>query len=137
MAELRKFGVTQICPLCRTPLPPGPEKLNVDALKHYMAVSRLVEQGKASWSALSPSLQVQADAAIAGWRAAAEQGDPGAQRNLANMLEMGKGVPKNITESVRLYRAAADQGHACAQCALGGLFEKGLGVEQNNMQAIE
>ena len=48
VAELRKFGVTQICPLCRAPLPPGPEKLLLDAALRLRACYRLVQQGKAS-----------------------------------------------------------------------------------------
>ena len=43
--ELRNVGVTQTCPLCRTALPLGPEKLYDDGARRYLLVARLVEQG--------------------------------------------------------------------------------------------
>jgi len=53
VAELWKFGVKQMCPLCRNPLPPGPEKLHEEATGRFLAVKRRVAQGEASWSRLS------------------------------------------------------------------------------------
>lgn len=44
--ELRNFGVTQTCPLCRTPLPPGPEKVFEDALRRYLVLDRQVDRGE-------------------------------------------------------------------------------------------
>lgn len=74
VAELRKFGIKQTCPLCRTPLPPGPQKLSEDATWHYMSVSRLVARSEASWSSLSAEAAYDLGSAITGWRAAAEEG---------------------------------------------------------------
>jgi len=33
---LRKFGIKQVCPNCREELPPGPEKLLEEALRHFL-----------------------------------------------------------------------------------------------------
>jgi len=74
VSELCKFGVQQVCPLCRIPLPPGPEKVCEEATRRYMVIDRLVETGRASWSALPDWAQREVDAAVAGWRAAANQG---------------------------------------------------------------
>ena len=35
---LRAFGVKQFCPMCRTELPPGPEKLFEEATRLYMVI---------------------------------------------------------------------------------------------------
>ncbi len=37
---LRAFGVMQFCPMCRTELPPGPEKLFEEALRIYFIIER-------------------------------------------------------------------------------------------------
>ena len=55
VAELRKFGVEQNCPLCRIPLPPGSEKIAEDASRRYMVVHQLVKRGHATWSSLPAS----------------------------------------------------------------------------------
>jgi hypothetical protein len=38
VAELRRFGVDQACPLCRSSLPPGPLNLFEDAVRRYTIV---------------------------------------------------------------------------------------------------
>jgi hypothetical protein len=57
VAELRKFKLKQVCPLCRTPLPPGPDKLHEEATLRYLVLDRRVERGKASWGALTKDEQ--------------------------------------------------------------------------------
>ena len=50
---LRSRGFHQLCPLCRKPLPPGPEKLCEEADLLYIQVERQISRGKFSWSTLS------------------------------------------------------------------------------------
>ena len=119
VAELRKFGVKQACPLCRAPLPPGPEKVFDEATRRYIVISQLVEPGYASWSNLPASSQRELDAVLTGWRAAADQGHAGAQYNLGIMHDKGRGVAQSDVEAVRWWKKAADQGHADAQSKLG------------------
>jgi len=57
VSELRKFGVQQACPLCRTPLPPGPGKIFEEATRRFLVIQQLVDRGNASWSALPVSTQ--------------------------------------------------------------------------------
>jgi hypothetical protein len=87
VAELRKFGVKQACPLCRAPLPPGPEKLHEEATRRYFVVNRRVERGKASWGALTKTEQQEMNAVVDGWRAAAAQGHAMAQFALGSMFQ--------------------------------------------------
>jgi len=124
VAELRKFGVKQACPLCRTPLTPGPEKSFDEAMRRYMMVFQLVLRGFATWDNLPASAQRDMDAAIKGWRAAANEGYALAQFTLANIVEHGCGVAKNDAEAARWYRKAAMQGDAQAQCCLGLILAK-------------
>jgi hypothetical protein len=44
VAQLHKFGVQQACPLCRAPLPPGPDKEFEEATRRFLSVYRLVER---------------------------------------------------------------------------------------------
>ena len=52
------------------------------------------------------------------------------------MYRDGRGVPKDIEETVRLYRLAAEQGSALAQIILGHMYEQGLGVPTDNKEAV-
>ena len=40
VGKLREFGITQVCPLCRADLPPGPEQVFDDAMRRYMVLYR-------------------------------------------------------------------------------------------------
>jgi len=136
VAELRKFGVEQACPLCRAFLPPGPEKLFEQATVQYMSVFQMVERGQASWSALPASAQHDLDAAIEGWRAAAKEGILSAQFNLGLLLVQGHGVARSDQEAVLWFRQAADQGLTHAQNILGDMYGKGMGVAQSDTEAV-
>jgi len=137
VAELRKYGIVQVCPLCRGPLPPGPEKIHEEAARRYMVVLRQAVQGKASWAALPASAQHELDAAIAGWRAAAGDGYASAQLALGEMFAIGRGVAQSYEEAARLFKKASDQGHAQAQNNLGRLSRDGQGVAQSNAEAAK
>jgi len=115
VSELRKFGVQQVCPLCRDPLPPGPEKVYEDATRRYMLISRLVDTGSASWSTLPDWARREVDVAIAGWRDAADQEYAEAQFSLGLMFMSGRGMAQSDEEAVQWFRKAADQGFATAQ----------------------
>jgi TPR repeat protein len=135
VAELRKFKLKQECPLCRTPLPPGPDKLFEDATLRYVVVKRRVERGQASWGSLTKDEQRELHAAVGGWRAAADQGHAQAQYNLGVMFDQGRGVAQSDVEAARWYRKAADQGNAEAQNNLGIMFAQGRGVAQSDAKA--
>jgi TPR repeat protein len=65
-----------------------------------------------------------ADAAVI-LRQLADQGDPQAQLRLAQLLESGDGVPKNIVEAEHWYRIAAEQDSVAAQAWLGEIYLTG------------
>ena len=68
---------------------------------------------------------------------AAKSGDASAQFKMGLRYDLGKGVPKNYTESVKWLRKAAEQGLAEAQYNLGSMYVDGLGVPQDFTEAIQ
>jgi len=108
-----------------------------EATRRYTVISRLVETGRASWSTLPDWGQREVDAAIAGWRAAADQGLARAQYNLGFMFVEGHGVAQSDEEAFHWVRKAADQGNSQAQCILGNMFSQGRGVTQSDEEAFK
>ena len=67
VVELRSKGVSETCPLCRSPLPPGPEKLYELGYRVWVKLNRTAaESGRhdGKWRALSASQQSEMDGAI-------------------------------------------------------------------------
>lgn len=133
--KLRKFGVTQSCPLCRALLPSGPKKIFEEATRRFVAVARKVEQHSASWSAPTASEQRELRAVIAGWRAAADQGLGEAQFALVMAYLGGYGIKQDDKEAAQWLQKAAESGYADAQCMYGNAFLEGLNVAQCNKEA--
>ena len=76
VVELRAKGVSETCPLCRSPLPPGPEKLYELGYRVWAKLSRAVEVGgeyDGTWRELSASQQVEMDGAIVMLQEATDQ----------------------------------------------------------------
>lgn len=67
----------------------------------------------------------------------AEEGDPVAQRELSHMYEFGKGVGKDLAESVKWLRKSAEAGDALAQRELGLLSSQGKGVPRSPSEAVK
>ncbi len=65
------------------------------------------------------------------FRKAAEQGDAGAQFNLALCYYLGLGVDKDPKAAAAWCRKAAEQGYAVAQFNLGLHYDHGQGVEKD------
>jgi uncharacterized protein len=66
--------------------------------------------------------------AVKWYRAAAEQGEPVGQSNLAFMYAHGQGVSRDFRESAKWYLKSAESGYAPAQGKLGHLYATGEGV---------
>ena len=72
MSELRLKGVSETCPLCRAPLPPGPEKLYELAQRVHLKLNRAARSHK-EWAPLSISQQKEMDGAIVMMQEAMDQ----------------------------------------------------------------
>ena len=76
VVELRAKGVSETCPLCRSPLPPGPEKLYELGYRVWAKIARAAwvgRRGEGSWRELSASQQGEMDGAIVMLQEAADQ----------------------------------------------------------------
>jgi uncharacterized protein len=67
----------------------------------------------------------------------AQQGDAGAQFDLAKNYETGRiGLQKDMVQAEHWYREAANRGEPFAQASLGIMFNFGKGVHQDFVQAF-
>ena len=141
--ELRQKGVDKSCPLCRKPLPPGPEKLfdlgygMCSKVKGEIDRSRPQSDRLAPWPALSSKQQREMDEAVAMMREAADQGHRGAQGVCGSVYDFGWGVVKDDRLALVYYEKAAKQGHVEAQVNTGFYYARGLGCDQNYERAAE
>ena len=76
VVQLRAKGVSETCPLCRSPLPPGPEKLFELGYRVWAKLDRALkvdEDDNGTWRELSTSQQGELDGAIVMLREAMDQ----------------------------------------------------------------
>lgn len=67
----------------------------------------------------------------------AKDGDTVALSRLGHLHLRGLGMPRDVTEGIRLLTLAADQGDALAQNTLGGLYFRGTEVGRDLERALE
>ena len=143
MEELRQKGVDKSCPLCRRPLPPGPEKLFDLGYGMYSKVKGEIDRGRPQsemrdpWPALSSKQQREVDEAVAMMREAADQGHMMAQAHCGNVYDFGRGVVKDDRLALVYYEKAAKQGHVVSQYNTGSCYTEGQGCDQNYERAAE
>ena len=98
MAQLREKRVAQTCPLCRKPLPPGPDKLHDLGWRIYVKIMAAVNL---NWNAdldnvsLSSAQQRGMDQSRALLLEAAAQGHMDAHAVCADIYSFGMGVAKD------------------------------------------
>ena len=73
VVELRAKGVSETCPLCRSPLPPGPEKLFELAERVRAKLGKVAARPDKPWRPLSASQQGEMDGAIVMMQEAMDQ----------------------------------------------------------------
>ena len=107
--ELRQKGVGRSCPLCRKPLPPGPDKLFDLGAGMYMKVRGAIDRSRPGvenstpWPALSGEQQREMDEARAMLREAADQGHMIAQFYCGALYDFGEGVAKDYRLALVYY----------------------------------
>ena len=69
------------------------------------------------------------EAAAAGYRKAAEQNDPAAQKKLGEIYRRGLGVPTDHDEAIKWFRRAADLGDGSAELKARGLEALRSGID--------
>ena len=143
MEELRQKGVDKSCPLCRKPLPPGPEKLFDLGCGIYWKIKGAIDRSRPGvddrtpWPALSTEQQGEMDQAVAMLREAANQGHMKAQTCCGDLYMFGWGVAKDDRLALVYYEKAAQQGDARCQNNAGHLYHHGQGCEQSYERAAQ
>jgi TPR repeat protein/WD40 repeat protein len=70
-------------------------------------------------------------------RMAAEQGQMVAMSNMGWYQRIGKGAPKDLTESLRWYRQSAEAGFVKANYEMGRIYKYAYGVQRDDRQAFD
>ena len=112
------------CPLCREPLPPGPELFYFEAFHRKKKVDRKIERRGRRWANLPPKLQRQMDEVRKLHEQAASQGHAPSHFTLGIMYRDGMGVPRNWTTAKKWMEKAASQGHLVAQYGLACMLSE-------------
>ena len=139
----KQKGVDSSCPLCRTPLPPGPAKLFDLGIGLYIKVKGAVERGRpgadplSPWPVLSDEQQREMVQAVVMLREAADQGWMGGQVCCGNIYGLGHGVTKDDGLGLVYTEKAAQQGHIGCEYNTGWAYETGHGCEQDYARAAE
>ena len=140
LEQLRNYGVSQSCSLCRAmlpPLAPLPRDLFDKAIDLYSIVEERVVAGQTHWDSMSRQEQRLMSKAINLWIEAAGQGLIEAMYNLGLMYRLGRGVLRDDKRAVSWYRDAASRGHANAQNNLGFMYNHNRGgVGLNDKEAV-
>jgi len=133
--ELRKQGLKQACPLCRTVLPPGPEQLFEDALRLFYRTEGRHRAEGGNWDPLTAVEKENMAQVIEMWTNAANQGHTRAQFHLGHNYQTGRGVTQDYKKGLPWLRKAAAQGSSAAQYTLGVTYHRGEGVSQDYNEA--
>jgi TPR repeat protein len=92
------------------------------------------------WPAISaeakPDTLEERPASLAEVQTKAAKGFVKQELELAADYFVGRGVPKDLTQSAYWYRKAADQGNPPAQLYLGYMYTVGMGVPQDKAEAV-
>ena len=142
MVQLREKRVTQTCPLCREPLPPGPDKLFDLGWRIYAKIMAVVDPnnaGQAVWENLSltPAQHRGMDQGRALLVEAAAQGHMDAQALCGTVYDCGHGVVEDARLAFVYHEKAAQQGYALSQYNGGVHYHHGLGCEQSYERAAK
>ena len=141
--DLRQKGVDKSCPLCRKPLPPGPEKLFDLGYGMYAKIKGAIDRSRPGvdettpWPPLSTEQQGEFDQAVVMLREAADQGHMEAQAYCGNLYDFDWGVAKDDRLAFVYYEKAAQQGHAGSQNNIGARYHRGQGCEQSSERAAD
>ena len=91
--ELRQKGVDKLCPLCRKPLPPGPDKLFDLGYGIYWKIKGAIGRSRPG---VAQEQQREMDQAVVLLREAADQGHMEARHYCGDLYWFGDGVAPNV-----------------------------------------
>jgi TPR repeat protein len=127
VSNLRSQTTSQVCPLCRTDLPPGPEQAYTECIRLFHAVVNKTSQNES----------VDMCEAVRLGNCAAEEGNIKAQVFLGHCYSQGLGVKQDPKMAFHWYLKAAEQGNDVAQHNVGVAYLDGDGVECDMAKACQ
>jgi TPR repeat protein len=151
---LRKYGIKSVCPMCRTEMPPGAEKLFDDAMRSWFLLYKKDRKSNlTTLKGIFDQLKCAADQghglaqstvgmffyegylakpdfekAIWWFRKSAEKGIAEAEYMIGVMYANGEHVKKDWTEAAHWCHRSAKRGDRQAQYRMGVCFANGQGV---------
>ena len=136
--ECRRRAPPQSSPLCRSPLPPGPEKLFELGYRVWAKPNRAVVGGEydGTWRELSASQQGEMDGAIVMLQEAMDQGHIEAALCVGTIYYWGQGVAVDYPRAMAAYKVGAEGGDAVCQWQVGSMYYDGDGVDVDYAQAL-
>jgi len=91
--DLRLYGVSLLCPLCRVDLPESPDKAHVDCYRRYYTMKvAFIKNG-------TPIDVMEAAELIGDWKKVADQGHPAAQFMVGVIYKRGELVAEDLDAS--------------------------------------
>ena len=104
--------------------------------EHYLSGAPAVEAVTVEVAAPDVADVDVAELDVTDLQVLAERGVAGAQAELGERFEAGRGVERDYGEAVTWYRRAAEQGHAQGQSGLGAMYGTGRGVSEDDAEAV-
>jgi TPR repeat protein len=126
VSNLRSQAASQVCPLCRTDLPPGPEQAYSECMKLFYGVINKTSKNESEDMLEAVKLGTYA----------AEEGNVDAQLFLGVCFSRGLGVLQDFKMVFHWYMKAAEQGDPVAQYNVACCHVKGEGVEEDKARAF-
>ena len=110
VAQLDEYKI-EACPLCRTPLPPGPARTFEEAFRRFIPLFyRYGHDATSPWRTLSSTDHEEMVEVLRMFRDAANQGHAQATYNMAMACNTGLGdVPRDDLAAIEWYRKAAEE----------------------------
>ena len=139
----KQRGADKACPLCRNPLPPGPEKLFDLGYGMYAKINGAVDRSrprvdpKTPWPALVGDQKREMDQAVVMLREAADQEHMDAQVICGSIYGFGYGMAEDDRLAFVYTEKAAQQGHTQCEHKIGIYYRDSLGCEQSHELAAE
>jgi len=123
-------GLNQVCPLCRTDLPPGPEEA-------YMRACSLFNKSRDHSNFSTRERKDMFVELFNLLNSSAEEGFMFAQFMLGAFYQKGHEVKQDFVKAREWYLKAASQGHANSKFGLCCIYRLGQGVKQDIVKARE
>ena len=137
LTTLRESNITQLCPICRSPLSEGKDIESVynDAAARLKVLAELVGKDGLSWALLTSKQRKEMGEIHQLLLIAANLGHADAQVGLGLFYAKSYVGNRSYSDAFHWYEKAANQGNAAAQANMGLMYHLGQVVKQCDIKA--